>query len=83
MSNPFFIILQLKSGIIPTYSIPLTCSVVCHSLGKHGFATSRGAIHQHSTRRVNANLLVELEVSEGQLHSLPHFLLLDVHSTLE
>ena len=30
--------------------------VVCHGLGQHSLAAARGSEHQHSARRINANL---------------------------
>ena len=50
-------------------------------LGQHGFAATGRAEHEHTARRVDADLLVELEVGERQLHGLANFLLLDVHAS--
>ncbi len=38
-------------------------------------------VHEHAPRRVDADLLVQLELGERQLHGLAHLLLLDVHAT--
>ncbi len=52
-----------------------------HGFGQHGLAAPWGAEHEDTARWVDANLLVEVRVGKGQLHGLPHLLLLDVHST--
>ena len=49
-----------------------------HSLGKHGLATSGRSEHEHASWRINANLFVQLKVSEWQLDGLSHLLLLQV-----
>ena len=54
---------------------------MCNSLGKHRLPTARWAIHEYPSRRVDTNLLVQLEVGQRKLHCLSHLLLLDVHTT--
>ena len=56
---------------------------MCDSLGKHCLSTARWAVHEHPSRRVDANLLVQLKVGQRKLHCLSHLLLLDVHTTCE
>ena len=65
----------------PTHLAPPTCGVVSHCLGQHGLAAARRAVHEHATGWVDANLLVELKLSERQFNRLSHLLLLDVHPT--
>ena len=55
------------------------CSgVVGHSLGQHGLAGAGGSPQQHPPRGVDADLAVQLVVSQRQLHRLLYLLLLDV-----
>ena len=42
--------------------LSLTSGVVCDSFGKHCLPTPGWAIHEYPSRRVDANLLVQLEV---------------------
>ena len=56
---------------------------MCDSLGKHCLPTARWAIHEYTSRRVDADLLVQLEVCQRKFHCLSHLLLLDVHTTYE
>lgn len=49
-------------------------------LGEHGLARPGRAVEQHAARRVDADLLVEVEVRERELDGLAHLLLLDVHA---
>lgn len=42
---------------------------------------SQGAIHEDAAGGIDADLLVELEMREWELHGLPHLLLLDVHAS--
>ncbi len=51
---------------------------MCYSLGKHGLASARWAIQQHPPGGVNANLPVQLMVSQGELHCLLDLLFLNV-----
>ena len=52
--------------------------VVGDGLGQHRFAAAGRPVHQHTPRRVDSDLLVQLEVRQRQLHRLPHLLLLRV-----
>ena len=61
----------------------LTSGVMCDGLGKHCLPTPKWAIHEYTSRRVDTNLLVQLEVCQRKLHCLLHLLLLDVHTTCE
>lgn len=54
---------------------------VGHSLDQHGLASSRGSVEQHTARGVDTDLLVEVEVRQGELDSLPNLLLLHVQAT--
>lgn len=49
------------------------------SLRQHSLAATWRPIHQHTSRRVNPNLLVQLKVGQRQLNGLPDLLLLHVH----
>mmetsp|Transcript_67322 Transcript_67322/g.152328 ORF Transcript_67322/g.152328 Transcript_67322/m.152328 type:complete len:327 (+) Transcript_67322:217-1197(+) len=51
---------------------------VGHGLGHHGFPRPRRPVHEHTPRRVDADLAVELELGERELDGLAHLLLLDV-----
>ncbi len=50
---------------------------------QHGFAAPWGAVHEHASWGVYADLLVELEVGEGQFYGFSHLLLLNIHTTFE
>ena len=58
-----------------------TGGVMGDGLSKHRLATAGRTKHEDATRRVDADLLVQLKVSQRQLHGLAHFLLLYVHAT--
>mmetsp|Transcript_34533 Transcript_34533/g.61616 ORF Transcript_34533/g.61616 Transcript_34533/m.61616 type:complete len:226 (-) Transcript_34533:67-744(-) len=55
--------------------------MVGHSLGKHSLAGSRRPVEQHTTRRVDADLAVQLVMGERQLHRLADLLFLYVCAT--
>ena len=55
--------------------------MVCHCLGKHGFASAWGPPQEHAPGRVNSNLSVQLVMCQRQLHSLLDLLLLYVVAT--
>ena len=56
----------------------VTSGGVGHSFSQHGFAAAWRAVHEHTAGRVDADLLVQIEMREWQLDSLSHLLLLDV-----
>ena len=51
------------------------------SLGEHRLPRSRGSIQEHTSGWINANLLVELMVSQRKLYSLTNLLFLNIAST--
>ena len=55
--------------------------VMSHGFGQHGLAASWWAVHEHTPWWVNSNLLVEVEVGQGQLYGFFHLLLLHVHAS--
>lgn len=56
------------------------CSVMRHGFGQHCLATAGRAKHEDTTRRINADLLVQLKVRQWQLYRFSHLLLLNVHA---
>ena len=54
--------------------------MMSHSLGQHGLAASGRSEHEHAPRRINAYLFVQLKVSQRQLDSLAHLLLLQIQT---
>ena len=57
-----------------------TSSVVSDGLGKHRLSTAGRSKHQYTARWVDADLFVQLKVSQRQFNRLTDFLLLDVHT---
>lgn len=51
------------------------------SFHKHSLARSRWTVQKHTAGRINANLSVEIKLSERQLDSLTDFLLLHIQTT--
>ncbi len=48
--------------------------LVGHCFGEHGLSCARQAVEQHSSRRLNADIIEDRRIGERQLHSFPDLL---------